>query len=280
MEPIIARHLWWRLEPIHAGIYFVAEAKVAFEQAGFKGYWMGYFASRSAPLGEASAELVMATFYNFNEPMVRRAIPDAWIFSTPARALEMRLALADQILRRTFTDLDSADVVEAANVAEAAARVARPEGRPLFAANAALPWPSEPHLRLWHAATCLREHRGDGHVSVLQTEGIDGCEAHVLAAADGAIDPATQRRYRGWSEEDWEAAAERLRARGLLDEHGAFTDEGRALKDRIERRTDELALPPYEAIGEESCARLIGLLDHHMLGEAVPHPNPMGVTRA
>src|ERR1041385_2781020 len=110
MDPIVARHLWWRLEPIHAGAYFAPESKAAFEQAGFKGYWMGYFASRAAPFGEASAELVMATFYNFNETMVRRAIPDAWKLSSPARALEVRLELADLTLRRALRSVDSASV--------------------------------------------------------------------------------------------------------------------------------------------------------------------------
>jgi hypothetical protein len=280
MDPIAARHLWWRLEPLHAGVYFAPESKAAFEQAGFKGYWMGYFATRSAPFGEASAELVLATFYNFNEPMVRRAIPDAWRFSTPQRALDVRLELADLTLRRTLRYLDSESVVEASKVAEAIARAARPEGRPLFAANAALPWPSEPHRRLWHAATLLREHRGDGHVALLQTEEIDGCEAHVISAAAGVIDPATQKKYRGWSDAEWNAAAERLRARGLLDEKGAFTKVGGALKDRIEVRTDELALAPYESVGDEPCAHLQKMLDELTATDPVPYPNPMGLARA
>lgn len=280
MNPLIARHLWWRLEPIHAGAYFAPESKAAFEQAGFKGYWMGYFASRSAPFGGASAELVIATFYNFNESMVRRAIPDAWKLSTPARALDVRLELADITLRRALRSLDSESVVEASKVAEAIAREARPQGRPLFAANAALPWPSEPHLRLWHAATLLREHRGDGHVALLQTEEIDGCEAHVISAAAGAVDPVTQKKNRGWSDDDWAAAAERLRARGLLDEKGAFTKVGRAVKDRIEARTDELAIAPYNAVGEEACVHLQHLLDELTAADPVPYPNPMGLARS
>jgi hypothetical protein len=279
VDPIVARHAWWRLEPIHAGAYFAPEAKAFFERAGFKGYWMGYFATRAAPFGEASAELVIATFYNFNEPMIRRAIPDAWRLSTPARALETRLALADLTLERALRSLDSESVVEAANLAEEIARAAPLQGRPLLAANAALPWPERPHRRLWHAATLLREHRGDGHVALLQSEGIDGCEAHVLAAADGAIDPVTQRKNRGWSEDEWAAATERLRARGLLDGEGTFTEEGRALKDRIERRTDELAMAPYEAMGQEKCDRLIGSIDALMSADPVPYPNAMGLTR-
>jgi hypothetical protein len=36
--------------------------------------------------------------------------------------------------------------------------------------------------RLWHAATLLREHRGDGHIAALVIGGIGGTEAHVLHA--------------------------------------------------------------------------------------------------
>ena len=49
---------------------------------------------------------------------------------------------------------------------------------------------------------------------------------------------------------------ERLAGRGLLDADGAFTDAGRALRDGIEARTDELATPPWVAIGEDACEEL------------------------
>ncbi|MEN3271540.1 MAG: hypothetical protein V7636_301, partial [Actinomycetota bacterium] len=59
--------------------------------------------------------------------------------------------------------IESPELIEAAELARRAAEVAceRPEGRPLFAGHASLPWPEEPHLVLWHAQTLLREFRGD-----------------------------------------------------------------------------------------------------------------------
>jgi hypothetical protein len=275
----MARRMWLALEPIHSTVYFAAEAKPVYEEAGLKGYWMGYFASRSAAFGPASAELVMATFYNFAERMVRRAIPDAWRFSTPERVREARLRIADMTTRRLVGDPSRDGVPTAAEVAEAAARAARPEGRALFAAHAALPWPSEPHLRLWHAATLLREHRGDGHVAVLIANGIDGLEAHVLAAAAGRIEIATQKQSRGITDDEWAAASERLHSRGFVDSSGAFTPEGRAFKQTIEDRTDELALQPYEAIGAADCERLLETVGALVSEPGVPYPNPIGLTR-
>jgi helix-turn-helix protein len=133
-----ARRMWQYLEQNHALIYFTPAKVAAFRDAGLKGGWMGYFASRAAAAGD-------------------------------------------------------------------------PAGRPLFAAHASLEWPSEPHLQLWHAATLLREHRGDGHVAALQ------------------------RECRGGSVEEWDAAVLGLRERGLVDDAGGFTHAGRALRDGIER---------------------------------------------
>ena len=102
------------------------------------------------------------------------------------------------------------EVAEAAALARQAMEGQDPSGRPLFAAHAALPWPEAPHLALWHAATLYREFRGDGHVACLTVDGIDGCEAHVLAAGAGQLPGSVLREYRGWSDEEWAAAVERL----------------------------------------------------------------------
>src|SRR5439155_6678416 len=223
--------MWHGLEPIHAGVYFAPDARAKYEAVGLKGYWMGYFASRSAAMGTPSAELVMATFYNFSERSVRRAIPDAWRFSTPERVLEARLELAEET---THHLAGNPALALAAQLAESAARGTRPEGRPLFAAHATLPWPDTAHLRLWHAATLLREHRGDGHVAVLITNGADGFEAHVLSAAAGNVEVEGQKRHRGITEEEWAGATDRLRDRGFVDADGVFTPEGRAFKQASE----------------------------------------------
>jgi hypothetical protein len=278
----MSRLLWQSMEPYHAVVYFAPEAKDRYAAAGLKGGWMGYFASRAAAMGPVPAEVVTATFYNFHPDMVRRAIPDAWTFATPERILEARHAIADAALRRLLGEgIASPEIAEAADLASHAALHCDPVGRPLFAAHASLDWPEDPHMTLWHATTLLREYRGDGHVATLLAEGVDGCECHVMMAAAGRVDPVSQRSFRGWSEEEWDAAEDRLRTRGFLDPEGRLTDRGRELREDYEDRTDQLSLKPYASLGREGAERLeaimLGVSATIASGGGVPFPNPMAL---
>ena len=277
-----ARRMWPAFETYHAHIYFVPEAAEAYRQLGLKGGWMGYFASRSAPLGAAPPELVTAVFFNFHPAMVARALPDAWGLASPEDILAARLRTADVALRRLIPDhVGSEAEAEAAALAREAAEAPALAGHPLFAALSALPWPDQPHLVLWHACTLLREHRGDGHVAALTATGLDGCEAHVTVTATGAVPRKTLQDNRKWSDEEWAAAEERLRARGWLDADGQLTDAGRAGRAEVEARTDALAGAPWEALGRERTERLLELLTPMArainAAGGVPVPNPVGV---
>ena len=175
-----ARSMWKLLEPLHAVTYFVPETAEAFRSAGTKGFWMGYFGGRAAPMGQPSAPVVGATFFNFSPAMVARSVPDVWSFATPAQLLEARSTGATRALRRLLGPLaDSSQVSAAAALARRAIDGLVTGGPPLAAANASLPWPADEVTVLWQAATVLREHRGDGHVAALVFEGLDGCQAHV-----------------------------------------------------------------------------------------------------
>ncbi|MFG2352467.1 hypothetical protein [Streptomyces sp. NPDC048521] len=253
-----ARAAWRRLEPVHAMIYFAPEARRRYADLGLSGR-AGYFASRSAPFGRASAELVISTFYNFNPAFVRQAIDGAWDATTPRQVLDARYAAAGEALRRAgIHELPALDEVLA--LARRAAEAARDhaQGRPLFAAHAALPWPQEPVLQLWHAQTLLREFRGDGHVACLLSEGVGGLEALILHAATGEAPVDFLKASRAWPEEEWAGAEERLRERGLLD-GDALSPDGELLRRHIEDRTDRLALPAYAALGDADCERLAEL---------------------
>ena len=261
VDPALAREMWRLAEPLHAMIYFVPEGPERYAGIGLRGQRMGYFASRSAAFGRPNAEVVIATFYNFSPALVRRAIPAAWEFADPAAVLAARTAAVDAALRRCLGDaVDGPEVAEAAELAGIAARAAgdHVQGRPLFAAHAALDWPVEPHLALWHAQTLLREYRGDGHIAALLIEGLSGIEALVGHAASGDVPAETLRTSRGWSESEWAGAVAGLRERGVLASGDglAFTDEGRAQRQRIEDRTDALSTPAYAALGPDGCARL------------------------
>jgi hypothetical protein len=153
---------------------------------------------------------------------------------------------------------DALDLAEAAKLARHAAETASTAGRPLAAANADLPWADEPHVQLWQAATILREQRGDGHIAALQTAGLDPCEALVSHAAVGAA-PVAVFASRGWTDQEWTAARDRLVDRGWMDPDGVATDRGRDGRRDVERHTDMLAAAPWRELGPATTRRLAQL---------------------
>jgi hypothetical protein len=242
---------------------------------------MGYFATRAAALGAAPAEVVTACFYNFAPTLVARALPDAWTYTTPERAVAARLDAFDAAITRLLGEhTGGPEIAEAAELTSRLVGLCDPAGRPLHAGHAALAVPTAPHLMLFWAAAALREFRGDGHNIALAAAGVDGCEAHVLMVALGLV-PPDHRRYRGWTEQEWAAARGRLTERGWLDEAGAITEAGRAARERIERMTDRLAAPPLHHLGSSGCDRLSTLLTplaaRVVTNGGIPFPNGMGV---
>jgi hypothetical protein len=269
-----ARRMWTLFEPIHTVTYFAAEARAAFEAAGVRGFWRGYFAGRSAPLGRVTAAPVTASFYTFAPQMVGRALPGVWDLITPDQALTAREAGAVAALNRLLGDLTDA-VGVAADMLAAAAAGLDCSGRVLAGANAALPVPADPVARLWHAATVLREHRGDGHFAALLAADVDGGESNVLRAGID-LPRATIQPLRGWSDEQWADAAARLTERGLIGNDGAATPAGAALRAGVEATTDAAASRPWR--DQEFAAELARVLYPIALACAteVPAPNPVG----
>jgi hypothetical protein len=280
-EPRLARRFFSRFEPVHAVTYFSPEARAAFDGLGYRGFWMGYFAGRSAPLGVVPAELVTALFYNFTPERVAKALPAAWEIASPAAALRAREDSAVATLRRY--GLTDDDVRTAAQLAGTAARGAPLDGRPLFAANLALPWPSEPLAALWHAVTLLREQRGDGHVTALAASGISGREANVLHVAAGRVTRKMVERSRDYNDEQWRHYEDRLARRGLLDGDGELTTAGRDLKQSIEDTTDTLALTALDALDDAEVEQLFRALTPItravVAAGDIPADTPMGLSR-
>ncbi|MFI5864022.1 hypothetical protein [Streptomyces sp. NPDC051546] len=250
------------LNPLHSLIYFAPEAEEEFTGSGLHKGRMGYFAGRAAAMGAVGAGVVAATFYNFSPALVAAHIPRAWDLATPGTVLAARLRAVDRVLRRLLGDsvADDPEVREAAALAAAATEACAPAGRPLYAAHADLPAPEPAHLALWHAITVLREYRGDGHLAALSTSGLGGLEALITHTATGeGFTEEFARHSRGWSAEEWEAAREGLRARGVLDSEGRLTALGRDLRSETEERTDVLARSPYDHLGQAGVERLTAI---------------------
>ncbi|MGP4086682.1 SCO6745 family protein [Streptomyces sp. KR55] len=277
----VARDLWRLLEPIHAVVYFAPEPLEEFRAAGYRGFWMGYFAGRAAPLGSVGADVVHALFYNFAYERVSRAVPAAWSFAPPNEALQARLRGSVRALRRALGPAaDGADTARAAELATRAARSAPFEGRALFAANRSLPTPQEPLAQLWHAATLLREHRGDGHVAALAAAGITGRESHVLHATASGIPRDVYTPARDFNEAEWTSTRDALKERGLLQDD-RLSPQGQQLKAQIEERTDQLAATAYDALTTsetDELVRLLRPLTHAVIREGdIPLDNAMGL---
>jgi hypothetical protein len=228
--------------------------------------------------------------------MVRRALPSVWSLASPADALRARESGAVRAIRRLLGLPHGAaaprQVRAAADLLAAAADDLDPAGHAVGAPNLELPVPEEPVARLWHAATLLREHRGDGHVAALVAAGINGAEACMLrigtdlavqAGAPAHVAPGWGRDQmpvaRGWTDAELDGATLRLAERGLLTGSGQATAAGLALHRAIEDATDVAAARPWGRLGPERSALVAGLL--HPIAVAcargMPFPNPVGV---
>lgn len=251
------------LDALHSVSYFAPQVAESLVAAGLEEGGMTYFASRSAAMGAVGAAVVSATFFNFNPDLVAQFVPRAWDLCRPEAVVAARYRGVDAALRSIFADrVGSDEVAEAAELAAIAVRGAKPEGRPLFAGHAEVLWPEEPHMQLWHAMTLLREYRGDGHIAALNVVGLSGIEALITHIATGkGFTAKFGRTRRGWSQEQWNAAVANLRDRELLDESGDLTELGLETRTAVEDLTDDLALAPWEELGEAGCERLLELCE-------------------
>jgi hypothetical protein len=249
------------VEPIATVTYSEVTNK-AFLALGMRNYWDGYFAGRAAPLGLAPAEVVHAVFYNFADGEVARHIPWVWGKTTPQEAIAVRERGSTAALRQRIGELaDSPGLARVADLTTRAAVSAPTEGRALYAGLRALDVPEEPVARLWHAATLLREHRGDGHNAALLAHGISGTEAHILLALSLGMRPEKFGRIHHLPMAQLAAVIDGLRGRGLVNAADGFTDIGQETKERIEALTDKLAAPAYDALNADELDELITELE-------------------
>ncbi len=250
------------INPLHSTVYFSPDLAREMAAIGIEDSGAAYFAARAAAMGAVGPGTVSASFYNFNHELVARHLPAVWDTASPQAVLDARLRAVDSTLRRLLgaEAIASKELAETAELALRAIQACTRHARPLYAAHADLPVPEEPHLAYWHAATLLREHRGDGHLAALLALDLDPLEALVSHTATGkGMAPRWILATRGWRRTDWEAAEARLRDRGLLDAEGGLTDAGTGLRAELEDLTDRIDRAPYEHLGAEGVERLTEL---------------------
>lgn len=244
---------------VHGFIYFAPEAAEEYTALGLSGRQQ-YFASRAAALGPVPAEVVVATFFNFNPEIVHAAIPSAWSIADPSAIQDARMRAAAVVLRRSCPDVDPGHLDAATDLAGEMLAPLGDEGKPLAGANRSVVEPDDPWARLWQRITVLREWRGDVHVAALTAAPVDAVEALILHAATDQVPRAALVATRQWPDEAWQAGVERLQGRGLVDSDGRFTDEGRDFREQIEHRTDVACCRMVDAVGEGEARRLVDLL--------------------
>ncbi|WP_328979307.1 SCO6745 family protein [Streptomyces canus] len=262
LEPRAGRRCHNPLNSLHAAHYFSPDLGRELAAIGVTHPRAVNFAVRAAALGPVGPGAVTAAFYNYKHELVAEHVPAVWRTAAPERVLAARARAVDATLRRLLGEqaVASDEMAEAARLALRATEACSRAARPLYSAHADLPVPQEPHLAFWHAATLLREHRGDGHLAALMSAGLDGLEALVTHTATGrGMTPPWVSTTRGWTQQEWDAAVGRLRERGLLDADGELTERGVAMREEIEAETDRLDRAPYEHLGAEDVRRLTEL---------------------
>ncbi len=250
----------------HAFVYFSQEAAEEYAALGVTGR-SGYFGSRTAAMGPLPTQMVIATFYNFSPDLVTLAMDGLWETTTASALQDARWRGVKRVLDEHVRPVMTVDEIEEAiAICERSVAGLSWAGRPLAAGNAAVlddlgsgSMGDDRLLHLWQLVTILREWRGDAHIGLLVAEPLDAAECTVvsdlLSAANGVV-----RKSRAWSDEAWDAANERLAARGWLDNDGGVSGTGRAARAAIEARTNELSAPLWAGMSDDTVNRLGDLL--------------------
>ncbi|MEQ1699657.1 MAG: hypothetical protein ABMA25_06085 [Ilumatobacteraceae bacterium] len=258
MEP--ARALAAALEPVVGQVYFSPECHANYAALGFadsarqaNGVALpdgpAYFTSRGSVMGQVPGEVVAAAFAVFNPAAVIPSVQFGWTLTDAATICAARDNGAIAQLHRLLGETpDGAD--RALELLQRATEPLRPEGRPLYAGVRSLAIPDSVVGAIWRLGDLLREYRGDSHTAAWISAGIDATEIGLLSELYWGLPMRTYSRTRAWSEGEFDAAHERLKSRGLVDEVG-FTPAGRELREQVEVHTDAQMRDTVAALGDD-----------------------------
>jgi hypothetical protein len=255
-----ARALAATIEPFAGQVYFSPECHANYQALGFNGSpadangvavpdGPAYFTSRGSVMGQVPGHVVACAFGVFNPVAVVPAVSYGWTLTDARTICQARDDGAIGQLTRILGE--KPDGIDRANELFArAVDTLRPEGRPLFAGLQSLDLPGSPVGDAWRNADRLREYRGDAHVSAWTTAGVDATEICLLSEAYWGLPLRSYSRTRAWSDAEFDAAEERLVARGWLD-GGKLTDRGHEAREAIEADTDRQLAGAIGAIGDD-----------------------------
>ena len=244
----------------HRLVYFVPEAGEEYGAIGVTGRG-AYFGSRTAPLGAVPDPVIVATFYNFAPRAVETAeMAKVWSAASPSAIQEARFRTVERSLKRIGYSMTPEAIAEARAIVDPVVAGLDYAGKPLAAANAAIPLPSDPLVALWQQITIIREWRGDAHISLLVANRVGPCQCMVLQVGTGRFPLGTATATRQWNETEWAEAIRALSELGWVDSTGAMTPEGTAAREGIEDATNQLCEPIWDVVGEAKTKRLAELL--------------------
>lgn len=211
---------------------------------------LGYIAARATPLLAAGPEAVIAAFGSISPGAIRWAYAlldehgtdplDVWRARDAAvvEGLHEHAPAAVPALEELGPDLWA--VVDRLPTV----------GRVFFGAHLAMDRPDDPLLSGWHAVNCLREWRGDTHWALVVAAGLSGVEASCLHNAWLGYEPDWLPTSRGSNPDEIAEGWAGLEAKGLARDRTA-TEEGLALRQRLEDDTDAATVLPWQLLGEE-----------------------------
>jgi hypothetical protein len=110
--------------------------------------------------------------------------------------------------------------------------------------------PDEPLAAMWRMGDMLREFRGDSHTASWISAGFDATEIGMLSELYWGLPLRSYSRTRAWSNDDFDAAEDRLRSRGLLEGEG-MSAAGRAAREAVETATDAQMQPVLDVLGDD-----------------------------
>jgi hypothetical protein len=241
-----ARRLRDAAEPLATISFWSKGVNERFAALGLD-FLTGYVWGRAAPMGEPCAPVVVAAFGVFEPGLISSLYEQARGLASREQVLAAREEGSVESLRALLPDADVEDAVEQLRRGTDAL-TGDLAGRPLFAGLVSLPWPADPLGQLWHAASLLREYRGDVHQAANVAAGLTGLQTNLMTEHWVGWEPTSYAATRGWSPEAMATAAADLAERGLATE-GGLTEEGRRLRTAIEEQTEAALVPALAAIG-------------------------------